>query len=104
NAMAPGAVIVDCAAIAGGNCALTQADKTISYQGIQIAGPTNLPSMVAKDASFMYAKNLISFLTLFVKEGKINLDWNDEILAQSVLTHAGEIKNQQILALVEDKS
>ncbi len=57
--------------------------------------------MVATDASNMYAKNLISFLELFVKEGKVNLDWHDEIISQSVLTHSGEIKHQQIRERVE---
>ncbi len=101
NSMQPGSVIVDCAAIAGGNCELTQANETIEYNGVQIAGPINLPSMIATDASNMYAKNLISFLELFVKDGKLNLDWNDEIIAQSVLTHSGEIKYQPIRDLVE---
>ncbi len=100
KSMKPGAVIVDCAAVAGGNCELTQAGETIVFEGIHIAGPTNLPSMVATDASNMYAKNLTSFLELILKEGNFNLDWNDEIIAQSVLTHAGEIKQEQIKAFV----
>ncbi len=103
EAMAPGSVIVDTAAIAGGNCELTKPDQTITHQGILINGPTNLPSMVAKDASNMYAKNLISFLELCVKEGKLALDWTDEIIAQSVLTHEGAIKHQPTNDLIAGK-
>jgi len=101
EAMAPGSVIVDTAAIAGGNCELTQPNQTIIHQGVKICGPTNLASMVAQDASNMYAKNLVSFLELFVKEGNINIDWNDEILAQSVLTFDGEIKHQPTKELIQ---
>ncbi|MBS0289586.1 MAG: NAD(P) transhydrogenase subunit alpha [Proteobacteria bacterium] len=104
EAMAPGSVIVDCAAIAGGNCELTQPDKTISHQGILINGPTNIPSMVAKDASNMYAKNLTNFLALLVKDGKLNIDWQDEILSQSVLTHQNEIKHQPTRNLIAGAS
>ena len=84
--MLPGSVIVDIAAISGGNCVLTQPGKTISHQGKWIAGPTDLASSMAKDASTMYAKNLLSFLELFKTDGKFNIDWNDPILAQSVVT------------------
>lgn len=99
--MAPGAVLVDAAAIAGGNCELTQPDKSIQHRGITIHGPTNLPSMLARDASNMYAKNLVSFVELILKEGKITLDWEDAILAQSLLTHEGQIKHQATLDLIE---
>jgi NAD(P) transhydrogenase subunit alpha len=103
DAMATGGIIIDTAAIAGGNCELTQPDKSIVYKGITIEGPTNLPSMVAHDASNMYAKNLLSFLELFVKEGKQNIDWNDEILAMSVLTHEKTIKHQGTRDAIEGK-
>ena len=86
ESMLPGSVIVDIAAISGGNCVLTQPGKTISHQGKWIAGPTDLASSMAKDASTMYAKNLLSFLELFKTDGKFNIDWNDPILAQSVVT------------------
>jgi NAD(P) transhydrogenase subunit alpha len=96
ESMAPGTVIIDIAAESGGNCELTQAEKTVVHQEVIIYGPVNLPSLVARDASNMYAKNLINFLKLLIKEGKeIALDWNDEILAKSVLTHDGVIKRDQ---------
>lgn len=94
ESMLPGSVIVDIAAEAGGNCELTEPNKTINYQNIIIHGPVNLPSMVARDASNMYAKNLINFLKLLIKDGKLMMDWDDPILLQSVLTHDGVIKHQ----------
>lgn len=93
--MAPGSVIVDIAAEAGGNCELTEPDKFIHHHDVTIYGPVNLPSMMARDASNMYAKNIVNFLKLMIKDGKINLDWQDEILAKSVLTHKGEIKQAE---------
>lgn len=102
--MAPGSVIVDIAASNGGNCELTQPDKTIEHQGVSINGPINLPSMLSRDASNMYAKNIVSFFELFVKEGKISMDWEDELLAMSVLTHEGIIKHPATRELIEGKS
>jgi NAD(P) transhydrogenase subunit alpha len=89
--MAPGSVIVDIAALSGGNCALTKANKTVHHHGVTILGPTNLASTLSKDASDMYAKNLFNFMNLFIKEGKISIDWKDEVLSQSALTHEGKI-------------
>lgn len=87
TAMSTGSVIVDIAALSGGNCALTQPGKTICHQGVWIAGPTDLASSMAKDASNMYAKNIVSFLELFKQDqNKILIDWEDPILSQSVVT------------------
>lgn len=102
--MSKGSVIIDIAAPAGGNCELTQGEQIIQYKGISIYGPLNLPSTVARDASNMYAKNVVNFLKLFVKNGALALDWNDPILAQSVLTHEGEIKHQPTQELIEKKA
>lgn len=92
DAMSPGSVIVDIAAEAGGNCELTQPEQTINYRNIIIDGPVNLPSMLARDASNMYAKNMINFLNLMFKDNKLDIDWSDPILAESVVTHEGDIK------------
>ena len=99
--MQPGAVIIDIAASSGGNCELTVLDQTIEHQGILIAGPSNLASMMAHDASIMYAKNIYNFVQLFVKEGKVQIDWQDQILAESVLTHDGTIKHQPTKEIIE---
>jgi NAD(P) transhydrogenase subunit alpha len=90
--MRPGAVIIDMAAESGGNCELTQAGKSIREHGVLIIGPQNLPARVPFHTSQMYAKNLQSFLTLLVgKDGAIVREFTDEILAASLLVHAGEV-------------
>lgn len=94
TAMKPGAVIVDIAAEGGGNTALTRLGEVVNHNGVKIFGPENLPSQLAAHASEMYSKNLLNFLTLLVnKEGAIQLDWSDQILADSVLTHEGQIRH-----------
>lgn len=95
--MQAGAVIVDLAAEQGGNCELTKSGETIYHcsqknQEIIIHGPINVASSLAVHASEMYAKNLLNFVRLLIKEGQLHLDWEDPILKQSVLTHAGDIK------------
>ncbi|KQY55132.1 NAD(P) transhydrogenase subunit alpha [Lysobacter sp. Root494] len=89
--MKPGSVIVDLAAETGGNCELTRPGETISSEnGVTIAGPLNLASMGAVHASEMYARNLLNFVSLFVKDGTIAFDWNDELLAKTVFPARGE--------------
>ncbi len=90
EAMGPGSVIVDIAAEMGGNCELTQAGKIVTHGQVLIEGATNLPSLMARDASTMYAKNIVNFLKLIIKDKKITLDWKDQILAESVVTHEGK--------------
>jgi len=99
--MKAGSVIVDIAAEGGGNCELTQPGKTIEHQGIIIHAPLNIPSQMPIHASEMYSKNLLNLLTLMIKEGQLNLNWEDEVLAGSALTHAGEIKHAATRAVVE---
>jgi NAD(P) transhydrogenase subunit alpha len=92
--MKPGAVIVDMAAESGGNCALTQPGKTVREHGVTIIGPQNLPARVPFHSSQMYAKNLRSFLgLLFNKDGALITEFTDEILAASLLVHAGEVRH-----------
>jgi len=94
STMRPGAVIIDMAAESGGNCELTQAGKTVREHGVTIIGLQNLPARVAFHASQMYAKNLKSFLALLVNnDGTIVSEFNDEILAASLLVHAGEVRH-----------
>lgn len=91
--MKAGAVIVDMAAETGGNCELTEAGKEVTHQGVTIAGPKNIPSMAATHASEMYARNLHNLLALLIKDGEIQLDWDDQVVADSCLTHDGEIRH-----------
>jgi NAD(P) transhydrogenase subunit alpha len=99
--MAPGAVVVDLASEGGGNCELTQAGETIEHNGVIIHGPLNVPSQTPIHASEMYAKNLFNLLSPMIKEGELQMDWEDEVIAGCTLTHAGEIKHAPTRELVE---
>ncbi len=93
-AMGAGAVIVDLAAESGGNCELTVAGETVvTENGVKILGPRNLPSELARHASQMYARNLLNFLQPAIKNGTLSIDWQDEVFAQSALTHDGQVKH-----------
>ena len=96
RSMHPGSVIVDLAGDSGGNCELTQAGKTVVENGVKIISPVNLPSEMATNASQLYAKNIENLLGLMVdEEGNLNLNFDDEVVAGSCITHAGEIKNER---------
>ena len=99
--MKPGAVIVDLAAETGGNCELTKAGETVVVNGVKIVGPVNLPSALGRNASEMYARNLLNFITPAIEEGELKIDWEDEVFASSVLTHDGEIKHQPTREAIE---
>jgi H+-translocating NAD(P) transhydrogenase subunit alpha len=87
----------------GGNCELTKPGEVINYNDITIVGPINIPSSMAIHASEMYARNLINLLGLMIKDNALNLDWNDEIIAGSVVTHDGIVKNAQVQKLLGGK-
>jgi NAD(P) transhydrogenase subunit alpha len=100
--MKPGAVIIDMAAEGGGNCELTRPGEQYNHpNGVFIYGPLNIPAMLPVHASDQYARNLMHFLTPFIKEGALALDWDDEILSGSVLTRDGAIVNDAVRTLVE---
>ncbi|HRO63047.1 NAD(P) transhydrogenase subunit alpha [Thermomonas sp.] len=82
--MKPGSVIVDLAAETGGNCALTQPGQTVDCNGVIVSGPLNLASMGAQHASEMYARNVFNFVSLLLKDGALQFDWEDELLARTV--------------------
>jgi NAD(P) transhydrogenase subunit alpha len=90
--MKPGSVIVDLAAETGGNCELTQAGAEIVRNGVAILGPLNLPSTMPINASQMYAKNISAFLGHIVQDGKLRLDFEDQIIRDTCVTHAGEVR------------
>ncbi len=102
--MKPGSVIIDLAAEGGGNCDLTQAGEQLDHNGVTIYGPLDVPSMLAVHASEMYAKNLLNFLTPMIQDGQLAPDWDDEVIADSALTHAGEIRHAPTRALVEGEA
>ena len=94
--MAPGSVIVDLAAERGGNCELTRTGETVKTQGVTIIGTINLASTVPYHASQMYARNLMTYLTYMVKDGKLQMNLQDEITRETLVTNAGEIVNARV--------
>ncbi len=92
--MKKGSIIVDIAAEQGGNCALTQAGKEVIHNGVTIIGADNLPSTIPVHASQMYSKNIFSLLQHITKDGKLNLDFDDDIINKSCVTHDGAIRNE----------
>ncbi len=98
--MKAGSVIVDLAAEGGGNCEYTQPGQTVQVGQVTIVGPLNVPSMLGEHASELYAKNQYNLIELFLKDNEIKLDWNDEVIAKTALTHAGEIKNEAARAAI----
>lgn len=96
--MGSGSVIIDLAASSGGNCELTENNKIINVNGVTIIGDSNLPSGLPVDASKMYGKNIINFLKLIIQDGKLNLNFDDDIVKATCVTHHGEIINDRLKA------
>jgi H+-translocating NAD(P) transhydrogenase subunit alpha len=94
--MAPGSVIFDLAAERGGNCELTRMGEVIVEHGVTIIGRINLATEVPYHASQMYARNVTAFLLYLVKDGKLQLNLEDEITRETLVTHGGEVVNQRV--------
>jgi NAD(P) transhydrogenase subunit alpha len=97
-AMRPGAVIVDLAAEAGGNCELTEPDQVVIKHGVTIHGPTNLPAIMPVHASQLYARNVAELLREFIKDGALALQFDDEVIKGACVTHGGSIVNEGVAA------
>ena len=101
KAMKPGSVIVDLAAERGGNCELTKLGETVVEHGVTIIGPANVPSTVAHHASQMFGKNMENLLNLLIdKDGKLNLDFDDEIVRETVVAHDGDVPHARMRQLL----
>jgi len=96
KSMAPGSVIFDLAAERGGNCELTKAGATVVRHGVTIIGAINVASGVPYHASQMYARNVTAFLLYIIKEQKLQLNLNDEIVRETLVTHGGEVVNVRV--------
>lgn len=97
EAMKPGSVIIDLAASTGGNCEVTVNDQTIFHHGVKVIGESNFPATMSIDASKMYGKNVLNFLKLIVdKEGNLNLNFSDDIVKGTCITHNGEVVNDRV--------
>lgn len=94
--MKPGSVIIDMAAETGGNCELTEAGEDVVHGNTTIVGPLNLPSDLAEHASEMYSRNLLNFVTPWFGENGLDIDWDDEVYAKSVITRDGEIAAEDL--------
>lgn len=100
DAMKPGSVIVDLAASTGGNCELTVNGQTINHKGVRIIGESLYASTLPKDSSKMFGKNLLNFLSLIIdKEGNLNLNFEDDLVFGTCVTHNGEIYNPRVKSL-----
>ena len=100
--MKMGSVIVDLASENGGNCELTQKDEIITHKGVIIDGTSNFPATMQTHASQLYSKNISSFVKHMLKEGDLNLDLKDEIIAGAMFTHKGEITHQPTKELISN--
>ncbi|SDD26172.1 NAD(P) transhydrogenase subunit alpha [Algoriphagus faecimaris] len=101
ESMAPGSVIVDLAASSGGNCELTEDNKICEKHGVKIIGNSNLPSSMPMDASKMYGKNMVNFLKLIIgPEGQLNLNWEDDIVANTCVTHQGQVMSSRVKSIL----
>lgn len=97
KAMRPGSIIIDLAAGTGGNTPVTINYETIIYNGVSIVGNSNLPATMPSDASKMYGKNILNFLKLITdKDGNLNLNWDDDLVKGSCITHGGEVTNEKV--------
>ena len=94
--MKPGSVIIDLAASSGGNCELSKPGQTVVHHQVKIIGPANLASNLPSDASKMFGKNVINFLKLIIKDGQLNLNFDDDIVKGTCVTHEGEIISERV--------
>ncbi len=95
--MKPGSVVIDLAASTGGNCEVTKDNETIDINGVRVVGNSYYPTEMPIDASSMFGRNVVNFLKLMIKEdGSLNLNFEDEVVKGTCLTHNGEIMNERI--------
>jgi len=99
--MRPGSIVVDLAAPSGGNCELTRPGHTQQIDGVTLLAPMNLPAEVPTDASQLYARNILNFLALVLKNGALTIDLADEVQAGACVAHAGKPVNPRVAKLLE---
>ncbi len=105
NDMRAGSVIIDIAASTGGNTDLTKDNETIVHNGVTIIGDSNLPCSAAADASKVYSKNVLNFLKLVIdKEGNMNLNYEDDIVAGTCVAKEGKIVNERVLSFINPET
>ena len=103
EAMKPGSVIIDLAASSGGNCEVTKDNETIVHKGVTVIGQSNYPAQKPLDASKMFGKNVFNFMKLIIgEEGALNLNFEDDIVKGTCITHAKEIYNERVKSVIEN--
>jgi len=102
--MRPGSVIVDLAAPAGGNCELSEPGQTVVRHGVTLMAPLNLPSEMPSDASLLMSRNLTAFVLAFCKDGRFELDLEDEILDGATVTHEGQVRHAPPLEALKSRA
>jgi len=101
EAMVPGSVIIDLAASTGGNCELTKNNETLVHNGVKIIGNSFFPTDIPTDASRMFGKNVINFLKILItKEGALNLNWEDDLVKGTAVTHGKEIVHERVKSVI----
>jgi NAD(P) transhydrogenase subunit alpha len=99
--MLPGSAIIDIAAPYGGNCSLTKPGQWVEAHGVSIYGPENLPAEMPALSSTLYSRNIATFLNELIKDGKVNLDMNNEVIKGMLITHEGKIVSEATLKALE---
>ncbi len=100
-----GSVIVDLAAESGGNCELSEAGETVLAHGVQILGPSNLPTTIPVHSSQMYSKNIVTLISEFLgDDGQLQLDFENDVVGPSTVTHGGEIQNERVKSVMRSNS
>jgi len=100
NAMRKGSIIIDIASATGGNTEITKNNETVNHNGVSIVGNSALAATLPADASKLYGKNVLNFLQLIItKDGALNLNWEDDLVKGSCVTHAGEVINERVKVL-----
>ncbi len=101
ESMNPGGVIVDLAAPAGGNCTLTQPGENVAHKHVKILGPLNLPAALAQHASELFSRNVEAFLKELLADGAVNIDMDNEIIRETLITRDGRIVHEPTLCAIE---
>ena len=99
--MRNGSIIIDIASATGGNTPFTKNNETVVHNGVTIVGNSNLQATMPSDASKLYGKNILNFLSLIAtKEGAVNLNWEDDLVKGACVVHNGEIVNDRVKQLI----
>ncbi len=96
--MKKGSIIIDLAASTGGNTDITKNDETVLFNGVSVIAASNLSADMPSDASKLYGKNISNFLQLIVKDGEVNLNFEDDLVKGTCVAHAGNITNERVQA------